>query len=532
MRQTPWAFPLLFVSVGCVDRYVVAVDDGLDETGENAWLSSGPADETWVTSGGEGPRVAGTASDARPSDTTSGGSIEPFPTSEGTSSTPWPGTSTADSFGPTLGRPRPDDTTAMSSSGTMSGSWADTTSGEPDSATEDDSGTSTEGGATPWTDDLLQVPDLPLPEPTMEPECARAHWLPRWAVFSALSADGSTVLGTYTENFWPDPRSRNHPGAHPPPPGRAFIWQNGRFETLDQGTVGVGVDDTGSTVLVQVDGSEGSEESQPSATALWRPPAELVSVLPDVNAIAISGDGTTIVGSRRDEEFINENRTVRGFHALRWSPVEGIELAPFAQRSEDQAVAAQTWWAVAASGDTSVVVGARSSILYQCTICPPPQSVLWDGPDLSYGTGAQQVLAVSRDGSTAVGYTTVYPRPHRAMRWNLELGVMEELDLEGMEIQRRVDTHDGSPADEYSTTATDVSSDGAWVLTETVLWRADAPPIAITEVLEASCIAPEAWIPDAVWYGVRISVERRTLVGCARRRGEDLCWIATNVTFD
>lgn len=258
------------------------------------------------------------------------------------------------------------------------------------------------------------------------------------------------------------------------------------------------------------------------------PPLLPSSSSPDVAATALTGDGATIVGNRKEDEIINETRTVRSDHAFRWSVDQGLELAPFARRLEDQEIAAQPWASHVASRDASVVAGSRSMILYQCTVCPQPQAIVWDGPTIRYATESQQIAAISRDGSTVVGHTAVYPRPHHAMRWVLEQDHMEELDLSGFELDRAIDPN----LTEYSTVATDVSRDGTWILAETVLWRLDAPPVPITDLLEASCIDPDDWIPGATWFGVRISLEGRALVGCARRNGEDLCWIATNVPFD
>src|SRR5690606_14185571 len=168
----------------------------------------------------------------------------------------------------------------------------------------------------------------------------------------------------------------------------------------------------------------------------------------------------------------------------------------------------QPWASHVASRDASVVAGSRSMILYQCTVCPQPQAIVWDGPTIRYATESQQIAAISRDGSTVVSHTAVYPRPHHAMRWVLEQDHMEELDLSGFELDRAIDPN----LTEYSTVATDVSRDGTWILAETVLWRLDAPPVPITDLLEASCIDPDDWIPGATWFGVRISLEGRALV--------------------
>lgn len=513
MRPTFGALILLLVPGGCADRTLMADGDALNVGTEGVpGFTFDPTEA--VASSGDPPRAATTSNEGPPESRP-----EPAHTSSGAVLSTSSETSGIEAS--SLG------TTTTSSSST-SGSGVETTFDVPESTTGDAVGSSSEGGTNPWIGDTLQIPDLPLPQPP-EPGCARVQWLPRWATIAALSADGSAVVGTF-ESTPPHHRHQRSSGvADLSPSGHAFLWRDGGFESLGAGTVGVGVDDTGSTMLVQV---SGSDEAQPSAAALWQPPAEPVALLPDVTAVALSGDGTTIVGNRLEAEVINENRTVWGHHALRWSEANGIELAPFARRFEDQESVGQTWWAQAANGDASVVVGARSSILYQCIICPSPQSIFWDGPGIHYASESQQVTAVSRDGTSAVGYTSIYPRPHRALRWDLGLDVMEELDLEGLEIDRRTDRYDDGGTGEYSTYATDVSSNGAWVLAETVLWRVDDSPIPITNLLAESCIAADEWIPDAVWYGVRIAVEGRALVGCARRDGEDLCWVATNMTFD
>lgn len=477
MRFTSAAMLLLLTSSGCTDR-VIAARERL------------AADDTFVPSeagsddsGRENPRD----DPAEP--------IHDFASS----------TSTLVTFG---SLPSDDlDTTSSSTTGAP-----DTTSFSSVSSTTLvlDTDGPTEVEEIPWIGDILETPDLPLPEP-IDPGCARVHWLPRRGDFAALSTDGSTVVGTNDADRGIRLHDRHNRFVRLSSTTRAFIWREGQLHHLEAGTVGVDVDDADST-----------------DAALWHPPAAPVVVLPDVAATALTGDGATIVGNRKEDEIINETRTVRSDHAFRWSVDQGLELAPFARRLEDQEIAAQPWASHVASRDASVVAGSRSMILYQCTVCPQPQAIVWDGPTIRYATESQQIAAISRDGSTVVGHTAVYPRPHHAMRWVLEQDHMEELDLSGFELDRAIDPN----LTEYSTVATDVSRDGTWILAETVLWRLDAPPVPITDLLEASCIDPDDWIPGATWFGVRISLEGRALVGCARRNGEDLCWIATNVPFD
>lgn len=346
--------------------------------------------------------------------------------------------------------------------------------------------------------------DTPMPEGG---DCARFRWLPVGMRIAALSHDGRTVVGTAR--------------------GRAVIWRAEEVILLDPGTEAVDVGETGDLVA----GNARRKSENATDAFLWRRSTGMTIIQANAEAVAVSHDGSAVVGNR-DEEFEYYGYSYDARHAFIWYPEHGTQDLPlwwnFNASYGSDSEGPFPWEATAASPDVPVVLGLGNAWFVGCRECEG-NFQLWSGFGTIPYAFAGHIHALARPGRVAVGETWPTRGVTRAARWDIENERIEELDFTGFEWDRYEDPGRDEEIEPYSSSATAVSADGSVILGETAMWREHEGTRAIADVLADACIDTEALLPGALWYGAAVSGDLDTLVGCARWENEDYCWMASNL---
>lgn len=412
----------------------------------------------------------------------------------------------------TQGRPTDVVTTDdVATSASTTGATATTDGGDTTTSTSDSGDFGTEGPIMPSPGVVLEFPDIEIPEPP-HPDCGRLQWLPMRSSIAALSGEGHIAAGTIfpADEVQPNPATfRVYPMISQR--SRAFVWSEGGEVVLQsEGSTAIDVSDDGAVVL--------SHRYDPNARGdidlvVWYPDEDReVLVREDAIGTAIGGDGELVIGNVLLDEPPDYDSGVPRFHAFRAELGASIESAPFWRLLED-GEPFRAWYATDASATAAVIVGT-SMLQERCggRWCSGRYIFLWgeagfEGPiEMSLSS-----MQISRDGRIVVGR-----RPYTAgyLRWRVETNDVEELYVD----------------DSSSSSSVAISEDGSTILFGNVVWQEGREDRDLRDLLADSCIDTELLVPSATWFGVAVSLEHRTIVGCTRV-AEEICWIASNLAL-
>ncbi|MEM9065227.1 MAG: PEP-CTERM sorting domain-containing protein [Planctomycetota bacterium] len=314
---------------------------------------------------------------------------------------------------------------------------------------------------------------------------------------AGISADGTTVVGTYTA-------SGNA--------SRAFRWTSaGGFEDL--GTL-TGETGTALGLAIDADGTTAAGWSNNFSQKgfVWTAPGPMIEIpsLPggqdSSSAQGISDDGVVVVGFAWSEDASAE--------PFRWTPGTGIVGLGFLPDPGSFPQGQSR----AANADGSIVVGEASANFNQRLAFRWTESEgMVSLGDLPGGQAFSGAYAVTADGSVVVGFSSS-TSGFEAFRWTEADGMVGIGD---------------APGGNFSSIAYDVSDDGTVIVgesdtangSEAFVWTAGTGVQPLREVLTGYGIDLTGWtLRDAQG----ISADGRTIVGDGiNPMGMQVGWIAT-----